>query len=126
MIEEINEFDYENRIVSNEYDSFQDSDIENSLRPKTLDEYIGQTKAKGNLRIYIESAKMRGESLDHVLLYGPPGLGKTTLSTIIANEMHVNIRSTSGPALEKTGRSCRNPEWNRCPRCRSPPWDSQR
>ena len=103
MIEEANEFDFENRILSNEYDSIQDSDVENCLRPKTLTDYIGQEKAKGNLKVYIESAKMRGEALDHVLLYGPPGLGKTTLSGIIANEMGVNIRTTSGPAIEKPG-----------------------
>ena len=74
-----------------------------SLRPKTLTEYIGQEKAKANLGIFIEAAKMRGEPLDHVLLHGPPGLGKTTLSGIIANEMGVNIRLTSGPAIEKPG-----------------------
>ncbi len=74
-----------------------------SLRPKTLTEYIGQEKAKANLGIFIEAAKMRGEPLDHVLLHGPPGLGKTTLSGIIANEMGVNIRITSGPAIEKPG-----------------------
>ena len=103
MLEEINEFDYENRIVSNEYDSMQDSEVENDLRPKVLDDYIGQEKAKSNLQVYIQSAKLRGEALDHVLLYGPPGLGKTTLSGIIANEMGVNIRTTSGPAIEKQG-----------------------
>lgn len=101
MIEE-EEFDFENRIVSTAYSS-EDSDNENSLRPKTLDDYIGQDKAKENLKVYIDAAKLRGESLDHVLLYGPPGLGKTTLSNIIAAEMGVNIRVTSGPAIEKQG-----------------------
>ena len=76
---------------------------EYSLRPKTLKEYIGQEKAKGNLAVFIQAAKMRGEPLDHVLLHGPPGLGKTTLSGIIANEMGVNVRITSGPAIEKAG-----------------------
>ena len=76
---------------------------EYSLRPKTLKEYIGQEKAKGNLEVYIQAAKMRHEPLDHVLLHGPPGLGKTTLSGIIANEMGVNVRITSGPAIEKAG-----------------------
>lgn len=85
--------------VQNEEEEIQ----ENSLRPKTLDEYIGQTKVKENMKVYIESAKTRGEPLDHCLFYGPPGLGKTTLSNIIANEMHSNIRITSGPAIEKPG-----------------------
>ncbi len=76
---------------------------EYSLRPKTLREYIGQEKAKGNLEVFIQAAKMRNEPLDHVLLHGPPGLGKTTLSNIIANEMGVNVRITSGPAIEKAG-----------------------
>ena len=76
---------------------------EGSLRPRTLDEYIGQEKAKDNLRVFIQAAKMRGESLDHVLLHGPPGLGKTTLAGIIANEMGVNLRITSGPSIEKAG-----------------------
>ncbi len=76
---------------------------EYSLRPKTLNEYIGQTKVKENMKIYIEAAKKRGEPLDHVLLYGPPGLGKTTLANIIATEMNSNIRITSGPAIEKPG-----------------------
>ena len=94
--------DFENRIVSPEY-TYNDSDTEVTLRPKTLDEYIGQDKAKDNLRIYIKAAKQRNESLDHVLLYGPPGLGKTTLSGIVAREMGVNLRVTSGPAIEKQG-----------------------
>ena len=97
-----NEFDFENRIMSTGYSS-EDSDVEFSLRPKTLDEYIGQEKVKENLKVYIEAAKRRGDPLDHVLLYGPPGLGKTTLSNIIAAEMGVNIRITSGPAIEKQG-----------------------
>ena len=78
-------------------------EAEYSLRPKTLAEYIGQEKAKGNLEVFIRAAQMRSEPLDHVLLHGPPGLGKTTLSNIIANEMGVNIRITSGPAIEKPG-----------------------
>ncbi len=97
------DFDMENRIVSAEFSSSEDNDIEISLRPKSLDEYIGQDKAKENLSIYIEAARRRGEPLDHVLLYGPPGLGKTTLAGIIANEMGVNFRVTSGPAIEKPG-----------------------
>lgn len=81
----------------------EDGENENSLRPKTLDEYIGQEKAKENLSILLEAAKLRGDTLDHVLLYGPPGLGKTTLSAILAAEMGVNLRITSGPAIEKKG-----------------------
>ena len=90
------------RIVSTGYQE-DDSNVELSLRPKILSEYIGQKKVKENLKIFIEAAKRRNEALDHVLLYGPPGLGKTTLSAIIANEMGVNVHSTSGPAIEKKG-----------------------
>ena len=97
-----NEFDFENRIMNTGYTA-EDSDVEASLRPKKLDDYIGQEKVKENLKIYIEAAKQRNDPLDHVLLYGPPGLGKTTLSNIIAAEMGVNIRITSGPAIEKQG-----------------------
>ena len=100
MIE--NEMDFENRMVSPDF-APGETELENSLRPKTLDDYIGQEKAKENLSIYIKAAKQRGEPLDHVLLHGPPGLGKTTLSGIIANEMGVNLRMTSGPAIEKPG-----------------------
>ena len=81
----------------------EDLDIENSLRPRKLEDYVGQDKIKENLKVYIEAAKQREEPLDHTLLYGPPGLGKTTLSNIIANEMGANIRITSGPAIEKQG-----------------------
>ncbi|HET7615869.1 MAG TPA: Holliday junction branch migration DNA helicase RuvB [Bacillales bacterium] len=92
----------EERIVSAEATG-EDVSMEGSLRPQSLVQYIGQEKVKANLKVFIEAAKMRSEPLDHVLLYGPPGLGKTTLSMIIANEMSVNLRTTSGPAIERPG-----------------------
>lgn len=93
----------EDRIINPELENQGEERLENSLRPKTLEEYIGQDKIKEHMKIYIEAAQKRGEPLDHVLLYGPPGLGKTTLSNIIANEMKSNIKITSGPAIEKPG-----------------------
>ena len=92
----------ERRIITTEVTE-EDKGIEPGLRPQRLEEYIGQEKIKANLRIYMDAAKGRGESLDHVLFYGPPGLGKTTLSGIIANEMGVHMKVTSGPAIEKPG-----------------------
>lgn len=100
---ESEEFDLEKRLVGTELMAEDADEAELSLRPKTLNEYIGQEKVKENMKIYIDAAKKRGEPLDHALLYGPPGLGKTTLSAIIAHEMGVNIRITSGPAITKPG-----------------------
>lgn len=100
--DEMEEFDFENRIVSSA-EVPEDREQEVSLRPKTLAEYVGQGKVKEKLKISMEAAKMRGECLDHILFHGPPGLGKTTLSTIIASEMGVDIRITSGPAIDKQG-----------------------
>lgn len=95
------EMDFENRMVSTAY--LPEDEGDNPLRPRTLAEYIGQQKVKDNLAVFIDAAKLRGEALDHVLLYGPPGLGKTTLAGIIAAEMGVNFRITSGPAIERPG-----------------------
>lgn len=102
MIEK-GDFEFERVVTPKETNQETTDDFEVSLRPQTLSEYIGQDKVKENMKIYIQAAKNRGDSLDHVLLYGPPGLGKTTLSNIIAHEMGVNLRTTSGPAIEKPG-----------------------
>ena len=97
----VDEMDFENRMMSTEY--LPEDDGDNPLRPRSMNDYIGQEKVKENLSVFINAARLRGEPLDHVLLYGPPGLGKTTLSQIIANELGVNFRITSGPALERAG-----------------------
>lgn len=93
----------EDKLIRPEIENTQEEQLENTIRPQFLDEYIGQDKVKENMKIYIEAAKKRQESLDHCLFYGPPGLGKTTISNIIANEMNSNIKITSGPAIEKPG-----------------------
>ena len=93
----------DNSLIRPELENRQEERMENSLRPQTLNEYIGQTKVKENMKIYIEAAKKRGDALDHCLFYGPPGLGKTTIANIIANEMQSNLKVTSGPAIEKPG-----------------------
>ena len=99
---ETSDMQFEERMVTPR-EVEEDREAEVTLRPQTLVEYIGQDKVKENLAVYIEAAKRRGDPLDHVLLYGPPGLGKTTLSSIIAHEMGVNLRVTTGPAIEKAG-----------------------
>ena len=92
----------EESIVKN-YELFDDNILDNTIRPETIDEYIGQNDVKENIKVFVKAAKMRDESLDHVLLYGPPGLGKTTLAFIIAHELGVNIKTASGPSIEKSG-----------------------
>ena len=93
----------ENENIINNYNLFEDNVIDNTIRPETIEEYIGQTDVKENIKVFVEAAKMRNEPLDHVLLYGPPGLGKTTLAFIIAHELGTNIKTASGPSIEKSG-----------------------
>ena len=93
----------DNESVVTNYNLFDDKTLDNTIRPETIEEYIGQTDVKENIKVFVEAAKMRGESLDHVLLYGPPGLGKTTLAFIIAHELGTNIKTASGPSIEKAG-----------------------
>lgn len=93
----------ENEHILNNYNLFDDKTIDNTIRPETIDEYVGQTDVKENIKIFVQAAKMRNEALDHVLLYGPPGLGKTTLAFIIAHELGTNIKTASGPSIEKSG-----------------------